>query len=170
VSPISKNTPASPKRSKKQLPPAYTLAKRIAELALEKKAEDVLLIDLRELSSACDYFVICSAGSEPQVKAIVDHIEESLDAADRPWHVEGRSHRRWVLVDCVDVVVHVFHRETREYYMLERLWADAPREEIKDRPRKRSKAAGETSPLATGTTRKRRSTRADGAPGSGEDA
>ena len=151
-------------------PPAHALAHRIAQLALEKKAEDILVVDLRGLSSACDFFVICSAGSEPQVKGIVDHIEDALSAStDRPWHVEGRSHRRWVLIDCVDVVVHVFHRETREYYMLERLWADAPREEIKDEPkaaprarRVASEASTDDSPKAATKTTKSTTKKATG--------
>jgi ribosome-associated protein len=111
------------------------LARHIAQLALERKAEDVVLLDLRGLSSACDFFVIASGSSEVQVKAIGDFIEESLEEESiRPWHVEGRSHRRWVLLDFVDVVVHVFHEEARGYYLLDRLWGDAPREEIRDAP------------------------------------
>ncbi len=113
--------------------PARDLARAAAAAALAKKAEDVVILDLRELSSACDYFVVATGLSEVQVKAIADHIEEML-AADgaRPWHVEGRQHRRWVLIDYVDVVVHLFHKEAREYYRLESLWADAPREELAD--------------------------------------
>ncbi len=74
----------------------------------------------------CDYFLICSASSEVQVKAVADAIEDGLDERGaRPWHVEGREGRRWVLLDYVEVVVHVFHEKTREYYMLDRLWGDA---------------------------------------------
>lgn len=98
---------------------------------LAKAATDVLVLDLRGLSSACDFFVLGTAQSEPQVKAIADHLEETtrLEGAG-PWHVEGRALRRWILLDFVHVVVHVFHRESREYYLLERLWADAPQERI----------------------------------------
>ena len=103
-----------------------TLAKKIAVLALEKKAEEVTILDLKGLSAACDYFVLCSGGSEQQVQAIADHIAAKLrERGQPPWHVEGRTHRRWILLDFVDVVVHVFHRETRQYYMIERLWGDA---------------------------------------------
>ena len=100
---------------------------RVAVLALEKKAEEISILDLTGLSAACDYFVVCSAGSEQQVRAIAEHIadEARASAGLPPWHVEGRSHRRWILLDFVDVVVHVFHHETRQYYMLERLWGDA---------------------------------------------
>lgn len=107
----------------------------IGRLAREKKAEDVVVLDLQGISSACDYFVLATGGSEPQVRAITDHIEASLGLRKvRPWHVEGRANRKWVLLDYVEVVVHVFHRDTRDYYRLENLWADAPREEVGEEP------------------------------------
>jgi ribosome-associated protein len=110
---------------------APDLAHRVARLALEKKGEAVTILDLRGLSSACDFFVLASGLSELQVKAMAEHIEETLShEATRPWHVEGRHLRRWILIDYVDVVVHLFHRETREFYRLENLWADAPREDV----------------------------------------
>ncbi|MCA9727100.1 MAG: ribosome silencing factor [Candidatus Eisenbacteria bacterium] len=112
---------------------SHALARRIAELALEKKAEDTVILDLRELSSACDYFVVASADNEQKVRAITEHIEDELENEGlRPWHVEGRSHRRWVLLDYVHVVVHVFHEDARGFYSLERLWAGAPREEVSE--------------------------------------
>jgi ribosome-associated protein len=115
-----------------------SLARRVALLALEKKAEDVLILDLSGLSVACDYFVICTAGSEQQVVAIADHIDTKLrERAQPPWHVEGKGGRRWVLLDFVDVVVHVFHHETRQYYLLERLWGDAPVTRVRGSVRKR---------------------------------
>jgi len=74
----------------------------------------------------CDYFFICSCSSEVQVKAVAEAIEDRLrERGDKPWHVEGREGRRWVLLDYVEVVVHVFHEKTREYYLLDRLWGDA---------------------------------------------
>ena len=93
-----------------------------------------MLLDLRQLEAVSDYFAIVSAASEVQVKAVADHIEEQLLSRHqaRPWHVEGREGRHWVLLDYVDVVVHVFHERTREYYLLERLWGDAKRIEIAD--------------------------------------
>lgn len=110
-----------------------TLARRIGLLAIEKKAEEVTILDMSELSSACDYFVLCSAASEQQVAAIADHIESKLrERGQPPWHVEGRTQRRWILIDFVDVVVHVFHQETRQFYMLERLWGDAKATRIRD--------------------------------------
>jgi ribosome-associated protein len=103
------------------------LAERAAHLALEKKAHDILILDLRKLTTAADRFVICSADSETQVKAVADHVSESLaKEGAKAWHVEGQQGRRWVLLDYVDVVVHVFYTETREFYALENLWGDAP--------------------------------------------
>lgn len=105
------------------------LALRAATLAHEKKATKAVLLDLRELTSVCDYFVIVSGDSDPQIKAIVERVEEGLaEAGERPWHVEGLDEKQWVLMDYVDVVVHVFNDRIRDVYMLEKLWGDAPRE------------------------------------------
>ena len=105
---------------------ALDLVRRAAAAALSKKAFDPVALDLRDLDGVCDYFLICSAGSEVQVKAIAEAVEEKLrERGQRPWHVEGREGRRWVLLDYIEVVVHVFHEKTREYYMLDRLWGDA---------------------------------------------
>lgn len=104
-----------------------TLARRIASLALEKKATDLLILDLRKLTSVCDYFVVASADSEPQIKAVVSHIRDQLaQEGQRPWHTEGMENKHWIVLDYVDVVVHVFREDTRKTYSLERLWADAP--------------------------------------------
>jgi ribosome-associated protein len=97
-----------------------------ADAALGKKASQPVALDLRELDGACDYFLIVSGSSEVQVKAIAEAVQEKLrDRGVRPWHVEGLEGRRWVLLDYVEFVVHVFHEKTREYYMLDRLWGDA---------------------------------------------
>jgi ribosome-associated protein len=105
---------------------SLTLVKAAAKAAQAKKAEDIIALDLSGLQAVSDYFLVCSAGSEPQVKAIAENVEEALrELGAKPWHVEGREGRRWVLLDFVDVVVHVFHEKTREYYLLERLWGDA---------------------------------------------
>lgn len=100
----------------------------IAKLALDKKGQDVVVLELRELVTFTDYFVICSAESTAQVKTIVEHIEEVLSKRDiKPLGVEGLSYSHWVLMDYGDVVVHVFEEQTRRYYELEKLWLDAPR-------------------------------------------
>jgi ribosome-associated protein len=97
-----------------------------AHAAVGKKARQPLALDLRDLHGVCDYFLIVSASSEVQVKAIADEVEDRLrEQGARPWHVEGLEGRRWVLLDYVEIVVHVFHEKTRDYYMLDRLWGDA---------------------------------------------
>jgi ribosome-associated protein len=107
-------------------PPGAQLLRDAAGAALAKKAHDLVALDLRELGAVCDYFLLCSASSEVQVKAVAEHVEEVLrEKGRRPWHVEGLEGRRWVLLDYVEVVVHVFHDRTREYYLLDRLWGDA---------------------------------------------
>ncbi len=101
--------------------------RRAADLALERKAHEVTVLDLRGISSATDHFLIASGNSTVQVKAIADHITDELKKEGvRPEHVEGRQTGRWVLLDYIDFVVHVFHPEAREFYQLENLWGDAP--------------------------------------------
>ena len=114
-----------------------TLANKIAQLALTKKAHNVTILDLRKLTDMTDFFVVCSADSDVQVKAIADAIAEGTEQfGTAPWHSEGLSERQWVLLDYVDVVVHVFHRESRRYYALEKLWGDAKIEVIEDKAEK----------------------------------
>ena len=109
-----------------------TLALKLAELTLTKKAEDVLILDLRKLTTITDFFIICTAHSDTQVKAIADAvIEGSRKFGEKVWHKEGMSQKSWVLLDYVDVVVHIFLRETRNFYRLEKLWADAEIREVK---------------------------------------
>ncbi|MDE0897929.1 MAG: ribosome silencing factor [Longimicrobiales bacterium] len=106
---------------------------RAAELAVELKAHDVVVLDLRGISSATDYFVIAGGRSDVQVKAIADHVVNELKKDSiRPEHVEGMQGGRWVLVDYVDFVLHVFHPEARQFYQLENLWGDAARWENPD--------------------------------------
>ena len=106
--------------------PALEMVRAAARAALAKKARAPVALDLRELDGVCDYFFICSGASEVQVKAIAEAVEDGLrERGVRPWHIEGFESRRWVLLDYVEVVVHIFHEKTREYYMLDRLWGDA---------------------------------------------
>ena len=119
-----------PSRSRPQADVDH-LVRVAAEAAASKKASDLVALDLRELGGVADYFLICSGGSDVQVKAIADAIDEKLrERGARPWHVEGLEGRRWVLLDYVEFVVHVFHHKTREYYLLERLWGDARKVEL----------------------------------------
>jgi len=99
------------------------LISQIVDLALEKKAIDIISLDLRELSSVSDYYLICSADSEPQVKAISDNIKNNT--VIKPFHLEGYEQFRWVLLDYGEIMVHIFRTKDREYYKLEKLWADA---------------------------------------------
>lgn len=109
------------------------LAQLTGELALEKKATDVKILDLRKLSSICDFFVICSASVEIHAKAIADWIMENLEKKGvKAWHHEGYQACRWILLDYVDVVVHIFLNEVREFYELEKLWGDAAVEELSE--------------------------------------
>lgn len=103
------------------------LAQKIANLCFNKKGYDVKIIELKSVAQFADYFVICSADSDIQVKAISDEIDDKLsEQGIRCWHKEGLKALQWVLLDYVDVVVHIFKKEAREYYNLERLWSDAP--------------------------------------------
>jgi len=111
---------------------AMELAQRVGELALEKKANDVVILDVTGLTSITDAFVICSGSTDVQVKAITDHILDEMSTVEKPISKEGYDNREWVLLDYVSVVVHVFHESAREYYSLERLWPDAKVTELKD--------------------------------------
>jgi ribosome-associated protein len=98
----------------------------ISDLAQEKKAEDIKILDVQKISGFCDYFVITAAGSFRQTAAIADHIADSLALCNiRPSHSQGRRDNHWIILDYSDVVVHVFYEETRRFYDLERLWGDA---------------------------------------------
>ena len=114
-------------------PEAQNLAREAARLTLTKRAEDVVILDLRELDGVCDYFVLATGQSEVQTRAIADAVDEGMRARGlKPWHTEGYEARRWILLDYVDFVVHVFHTRAREYYLLDKLWGDARRETVAD--------------------------------------
>jgi ribosome-associated protein len=94
----------------------------------EVKGNDIEILDLREIDSAvCDYFIICNGNSNTQVNAIVNSIQKlvSKELKDKPWHVEGTDNGEWVLMDYVNIVVHVFQKQIREFYNIEGLWGDA---------------------------------------------
>lgn len=109
------------------------LTRKIVDLIFEKKGSDVKSISLNGITTIADYFVLCSADSDVQIKAISDHIERSLkDEGIRLWHKEGYLALNWVLLDYVDVVVHIFKKESRDFYALEKLWGDAEIQEYID--------------------------------------
>ena len=111
--------------------PGFDRAIACASAALDKKAYDLVILELGELTSVADYFVICSGRSDTQVQAIAEGVRMDLAAADiRALAIEGTARGQWVLLDYADVVVHVFQTPTREFYDLERLWVRAPRIEL----------------------------------------
>jgi ribosome-associated protein len=123
---------ASPAPAGLQLPREVS---RAADLMLDRKAYDVTVLDLRKLSAATDFFLIATGRSDTHVSAIADHLIDELKGEGvRPVGVEGLRGGRWVLVDYVDFVVHVFHPAAREFYQLERLWGDAPTHHVADEP------------------------------------
>ena len=105
---------------------AKELDKAICEAASDKKARDIVSMDMRDLTPTCDYVVVCSAYTATQVRAIADNIEEKLaEQGESFLHKEGYREGEWILMDYGDVVAHIFRQEAREYYALEHLWADA---------------------------------------------
>ena len=125
--------------SKKRLTGEVAKAVRAA---LDKKAVDVVVLDLRHTPAFTDFFVLCSGHNQRQVKAIADAIEEALKAEKiRPAHVEGYERAEWILMDYFSFIVHVFSPQTREFYSLERLWGDAERIDVSDEPEASDKSA-----------------------------
>jgi ribosome-associated protein len=101
----------------------------------EKKAMDIVVMDLRKVKNAvADFFVICSGNSDKQLDAIADSVDQEVFKAfkENPWHTEGKNNKEWMLLDYIDVVAHVFRKDRREFYALERLWGDADIMEIED--------------------------------------
>jgi len=106
-------------------------ARLVAEAALDVKAEHVVALDVRELSSFADVFVVCTGRSDRQVRAIAEAVEKAAkEAGAPPLGIEGQAEGRWVLIDLDDVIVHVFQPEVRTHYDIERLWSDAPQIEL----------------------------------------
>ena len=128
--------------SSKRVPAAVELSH---EAARDKKAEALVVLDLRGLSDVTDYFVICHGTSDRHVLAIADGIEERLRAELklRPASVEGRRRAEWILIDYIDFIVHVFQQDKRNFYRLERLWGDA--REVEIRPRRTGRSAARSS-------------------------
>ncbi|HKK45166.1 MAG TPA: ribosome silencing factor [Balneolaceae bacterium] len=106
----------------------------ITDALLNKKAEDITVLDVHELTTLADKFVVCHANTDVQIKAIADNVNKETKEKlnEKAWKEEGRETRRWVILDYVNVVVHIFKKELREYYALERMWNDAPLKKIED--------------------------------------
>ena len=121
-------------KKKKPVENSQQIASQIADLMLDKKALDIQILDVRGLTTLTDFFVICTSESQPQSRAICNHLEdEMLKEGIKPWHKEGLEKLNWVLVDFVNIVAQIFSRESREYYDFERLWGDAKITKVKDK-------------------------------------
>jgi len=130
----TKEVDKAPRAAKKpKIPKAITIAVRAA---LDKKASDVVVLDLRKAGGFTDYFVIASGTNPRQISAIADSIEETLrnEVGERPALSEGMEKSEWILLDYFNFVVHVFSRDCRAFYALERLWGSAERHEFSDQP------------------------------------
>ena len=113
---------------------ALDKARQIAQLAAEKKGEDIILMDMRVLSSVCDWFVLVSASSSRKASAIAKEVQKQLSKEKiSPLHIEGKQNPYWVVLDYEDVVVHIFNNEIRDFYGLEQLWSDAPQQRFDDK-------------------------------------
>jgi len=110
------------------------LIKTITDALLEKKAKDIVLLDVTKLTTLTDYFVVCHGTSETQIKALADNVAEQTNKSlgEKAWKKEGLDSRRWIILDYVNVVVHIFNEEKREFYGIERMWNDAEKTEIRD--------------------------------------
>ena len=106
----------------------------IGEALLDRKAQDITVLDVHELTTLADKFVICHANTDVQIKAIADNVnkETKEQLNEKAWKEEGRETRRWVILDYVNVVVHIFKKELREYYALSQIWTDASVRKIED--------------------------------------
>ncbi|MEC7821664.1 MAG: ribosome silencing factor [Candidatus Neomarinimicrobiota bacterium] len=119
-----------PRVSKVKTVSSSKLAENIAQFALDKKAENVVSLNVKKLTNITDEFVICSSDTNIQVKAIADSIRKNTD--HKPVRIEGYEHLNWVLLDYIDVIVHVFKTSERNYYNIEKLWGDASIREFSD--------------------------------------
>jgi ribosome-associated protein len=122
------------KKSATRLTRNSKIIKTIIAAIQEKKGENIISLDLRKINEAvADFFIICEAGSGPQVRAIADNVVDKVKekCGENPYHHEGYQKLQWVLIDYVNVVVHVMHPESRKFYSLEEMWSDAPAQEHK---------------------------------------
>lgn len=123
------------KRKKDSKAISEKLSKVIIKGMQEKKAVGIVLMDLRKVKNAvADFFVICSGNSDKQLDAIADSVDEEVakNLDEKPWHLEGKNNKEWVVLDYTNVVAHIFRRDRRDFYALEKLWGDADITEIED--------------------------------------
>ncbi len=129
---MAKIKKASPPKRKAD---SEKLSKAVVKGMQEKKATDIVVLDLRNVKNAiADFFVLCSGGSDKQLDAISESIDEHVYKAvkENPWHTEGKNNKEWMLLDYINVVAHVFRKDRRQFYALEKLWGDAEITEIED--------------------------------------
>ena len=133
---LSSEKPTLPAANDAGAPPLSDSRERVLHCintALSRKAQQLVVMNVREISSFADYFLICSGSSDRQVKALCSHLQENLKKLGmQPLGVEGEKHGRWILMDYGDVVIHIFLEPLRKFYDLERLWVDAPRMAVPD--------------------------------------
>ena len=118
---------------KRKTSSAEKLTKALVSGMQEKKAQDIIIMDLRHVKNAvADFFVICSGTSDKQLAAIADSVEEevSKEMDENPWHREGRQNKEWMLIDYINVVAHIFRKDKRNFFALEKLWGDAEITEV----------------------------------------
>jgi ribosome-associated protein len=118
---------------KRKVDQTEKLAQLVVKGMQEKKAVDIVVLDLRKVKNAvADFFVICSGTSDKQINAIADSVDEEVykGLKENPWHVEGKSNKEWMLLDYISVVAHIFRKDKRDFFALERLWGDAEITEI----------------------------------------
>lgn len=123
------------KKSVSRLTRSSKIFKTIIKAIKDKKGENIVSLDLRKIPEAvADFFILCEATSQPQIRAIADQVEDEVkkQTGEHPYHHEGKENLQWVLIDYVNIVVHIMHPESRKFYKLEEMWSDAALEEHKD--------------------------------------
>ena len=123
------------KRKKEPLANSKKLSELIVKGMQEKKANDIVLMDLRKVKNAvADFFVICSGNSDKQLDAIADSVDTEVykELNENPWHIEGKNNKEWMILDYTNVVAHIFRKDRRSFYALEKLWGDAEITEMED--------------------------------------
>lgn len=132
------------------------MARKIADLMLSKKAHNIVIMDLKKLTSVTDFFIVCTGDSDTHVKAIADAIRDGMEKIGEPvWHFEGYQALRWVVLDFVDVVAHVFYKDERSFYNLDRLWGDAKRIEVTEDKIEKETIPGKKSLIRKNTKKKK---------------
>ncbi len=131
---MNETQPSDTRTAKPKKDAFIPLVHLINEALLEKKAEKLRVLDVRKLTTLTDYFIVCQGGSDTQIKALANNVTEKIkeQTGEHVWRKEGLDSKKWVVLDYVDVVVHIFNEETRNFYALENMWNDAKITDIED--------------------------------------